>query len=427
MKNVVACVRVYARRMFPMLCALLIAGFALSLAPQGTIEPKWLAWVFAGGALVWVARHPLDVRRDNVLPAGAVLLSALGLLVTARISADLAHRQLWWSAFSLALAVGVGPAFERFRVLSGYRYVWVLSAIALFTMTAVFGEEVNGAKLWIRFGPLQFEPVEIIKLFIVFFMAGYLAETADVIAEAKPWSLRSNAKYLGPLFIGWGVSTGIMVLQHDLGMAGLLLLIFLALLYTATRRVDLIVSAGTVFGVAVAWAVHAFPYMQARIEAWRHPLADPLGGGYQALQSMYSLAAGGVFGTGYGLGRPGLIPSAATDYAYAAWSEEFGALGALVLLAVYLMLLRRALLIAQRIPEQYGKFLVTGLAATLGFQVFIIVGGILGLFPLTGITLPFFSYGGSSLVTNYMLITLVWTIGSERAVGGEAKIFDKRW
>jgi cell division protein FtsW (lipid II flippase) len=408
-------------RLIPMAGALAVGAFALSFAPRGSIEPRWLLWLLASGALAWVARQPADMRRDDVLPAIAVLLSALGLLVTARISVDLAHRQLWWTAFSLALVVGAAPAFERFRVLSGYRYIWVLGAIVFFTLTALFGEEVNGAKLWIRLGPLQFEPVEIIKLFIVFFMAGYLAETADVIAATKPWSLHANAKYLGPLFIGWGTAVAILVLAHDLGMAGLLLLIFLAMLYVAARRLDLVLGAGIVFAAASAFAIRTFPYMHARVEAWRRPLADPLGGGYQALQSLYSLAAGGLFGTGYTLGHPTFIPSVATDYAYAAWSEEFGALGALVLLAAYLLLVRRALLVAQRVPDLYGKLLATGLTATLGFQVFVIVGGILGLFPLTGITLPFFSYGGSSLVANYVLVALVWAISGERVDRADAK------
>jgi len=412
---------VLVRRLIPMAGALAVGAFALSFAPRGAIEPPWLLRLLALGALAWAARQPADARRDDALPAIAVLLSALGLLVTARISVDLAHRQLWWTAFSLALVVGLAPAFERFRVLSGYRYIWVLGAIVLFTLTALFGEEVNGAKLWIRLGPLQVEPVEIIKLFIVFFMAGYLAETADVIAATKPWSLRANAKYLGPLFIGWGVAAAILVLDHDLGMAALLLLIFLAMLYVAARRLDLVFGAGIVFAAASAFAIRTFPYMRARVEEWRHPFADPLGGGYQALQSLFSLAAGGLFGTGYSLGHPTLIPSVATDYAYAAWSEEFGALGALVLLATYLVLVRRALLVAQRVPDLYGKLLATGVTATLGFQVFVIVGGILGLFPLTGITLPFFSYGGSSLVVNYALVALVWAISGERVVRNDAK------
>jgi cell division protein FtsW (lipid II flippase) len=203
-------------------------------------------------------------------------------------------------------------------------------------------------------------------------------------------------------------------------MAALLFLIFIAILYVATRRLDLVIGASAVFAGAVAAAVRLFPYVAARFEVWRHPFADPLGRGYQALQGMFSLAAGGLFGTGYGLGHPTYIPSVATDYIYASWSEEFGALGALAVLAAYLLVVRRALLVAQRAPDLYAKLLATGLAATLGFQVCIIVSGVLGLFPLTGITLPFFSYGGSSLVANYLLIAALWAIGGERPVKSPA-------
>jgi len=146
---------------------------------------------------------------------------------------------------------------------------------------------------------------------------------------------------------------------------------------------------------------------------WRDPFADPLGAGYQALQSLFSLANGGLFGTGFGLGRPDYIPSVATDYVYAAYGEEWGAFGSIVLLGIFLAIVLRALRVAQRQPDLYAKLLATGLAAVFGFQILIIVGGVLRLFPLTGITLPFVSYGGSSLVTNYLLVALVWAISSE--------------
>jgi len=197
-------------------------------------------------------------------------------------------------------------------------------------------------------------------------------------------------------------------------MATLLLATFAAMLYVATRRVDLIVGCTAIFGVAVWWAATHYHYVQARIAVWRHPFADPYGAGYQAAQSLYALAAGGVFGTGYGAGHPGYIPGVATDYVYAAFTEEWGALGAIVLCGAFLALILRMLTVAQRQPDLYAKLLATGLAVTLGFQVAIIVGGVLQLFPLTGITLPFVSYGGSSLVTNFLLIALVWAISGER-------------
>ena len=197
-------------------------------------------------------------------------------------------------------------------------------------------------------------------------------------------------------------------------MASLLLATFVAVLYIATRRIDLIAGGAALFALAVWFAIEHYPYVIARFSAWRDPFADPLGDGYQSMQALFSLAAGGVFGTGYGLGHPEYIPNVGTDYAFAAWSEEFGAVGGIVLVGAFLIVLLRALGVARSQPDLYAKLLASGMAATLGFQVFIIVGGVLGLVPLTGITLPFFSYGGSSLVANFLLIALVWAIGSDR-------------
>jgi cell division protein FtsW (lipid II flippase) len=361
-----------------------------------------------------VLLQPGGAERDDTLPALAVAISAIGLLLVARLSPDLASRQIWLLAFSLALALALGPALTRFRVLAAYTYIWIVIAVALFVALALFGDQVNGARLWIRIAGIQFEPVEVIKLLIVLFMASYLAGTADVIARTKPWSLRANAKYLGPLFIGWGLSMMILVFERDLGMATLLFATFAAMLYVATRRVDLIAGCTAIFLGAAYWAATHYSYVHARITVWRDPFTDPYGAGYQTVQSLYALAAGGIFGAGFHAGHPEYIPDVATDYVYAAYTEEWGALGAIVLCAAFLALILRTLTVAGRQPDLYAKLLATGLAVTLGFQVVIIVGGVLRLFPLTGITLPFVSYGGSSLVTNFLLVSLVWAISGER-------------
>ena len=395
--------------------AVAIGALALSLAPKGSLGPLWVPLALAVAAYAWVLLQPAGDVRDDALPALAVLLTALGLATIARLSPALAQRQTVLIAISLGLAIVMGGPFSRFRRMAAFKYVWLLASIVLFAALVAFGQEVNGAKLWIRLGPVQYEPVELIKLFVVCFMAAYLAETGDVIAAAKPWSLRANARYLGPLFLGWGVSMVILVFERDLGMAALLLATFVAMLYVATRRADLVLGAGAVFAVAATWAVRHYPYVAARIAVWRNPFADPYGSGYQAVQGLFSLAAGGLFGTGYGRGHPALVPAAATDYVFVAWSEEFGALGAAAALAAFAVVVIRMLRAAERQPDQYAKLLLTGLAATLGFQVCIIVGGVLGLFPLTGITLPFFSYGGSSLVANYLLVALAWAMSAQRA------------
>jgi cell division protein FtsW (lipid II flippase) len=402
------------RAALPMALALVFGAAIFTLAAPHALGAPWLIVATAALALVWVAVQPASTSRDDTLPAIAIAIAAVGVLLVARLSPDLAAKQLLWLAFSLALALIAGPAFTRFRVLSAYTYVWIVIAIVLFVALAAFGQEVNGAKLWIRVGGAQFEPVEVIKLLVVLFMASYLAGTADVIERTKPWSLRANAKYLGPLFIGWGVSMAILVLERDLGMATLLLATFAAMLYVATRRIDLIVGCTAIFAGAIWWAATHYHYVEARIAVWRDPFRDPYGAGFQAMQSLFSLAAGGLFGTGYGAGQPGYIPDVATDYVYAAYTEEWGAVGAIVLCGAFLALIVRMLAVAQRQPDLYAKLLATGLAATLGFQVAIIVGGVLRLFPLTGITLPFVSYGGSSLVTNFLLVALVWAISGER-------------
>lgn len=395
-----------------MLAALAACTVMLAYAPPGSIGPPWLLVTLAVLALAWVTLQPAATLRDDLLPALAVVLAGLGLLFVARLAPDLAQKQQWWLLVSLLLVIALGPAFTRFRRFASYKYLWVVGSLVLFILLLIFGQEVNGARLWIKLGPVQYEPIELIKLFIVFFLAAYLGETADVIARARPWSVRANLRYLGPLFIGWGASMAILVLQRDLGMATLLLATFAALLYVATRRVDIVIGGIAIFALAALWAMHHYPYVETRIAVWRNPFSDPLGAGYQSSQAYYALAAGGLFGTGLGLGHPNFIPDVATDYVFAAFSEEFGLIGAVVVIAIFAVLVRRMFATATDQPDLYAKLLGTGMAATLGFQVFIIIGGVIGLFPLTGITLPFISYGGSSLVANFLLIALMWSMSS---------------
>jgi cell division protein FtsW (lipid II flippase) len=405
------------RRLAPMIGALAVAALILTFAPPNTVGPAWMLVLLAALAIVWVLWQPNATVRDDMLPALAVVLAAVGLAVVARVAPDLAKKQQDWLLVSLVLALAFGPAFTNYRRFAAYKYLWVIASLALFGLLLAFGQEVNGARLWIKLGPVQYEPIELIKLFIVFFLAAYQAEMADVIANARPWSLRANLKYLGPLFIGWGASTAILVVQRDIGMAALLLATFATLLFVATRRFDIVTFGALLFAVVAFWAVHHFPYVQARIAVWRNPFSDPLGSGFQSSQAYYSLAAGGIFGTGYRLGHPGFIPDVATDYVYAAFSEEFGLIGAFVVLAIFLGVVRRVLATGLEQPDLYTKLLAAGLGATLGFQVFIIVGGVIGLFPLTGITLPFISYGGSSLVANFLLIALAWAMSARRRRG----------
>ncbi len=395
-----------------MIGALAVSALILRFAPPHTVGPSWMLALLAMLALVWVLWQPATMVRDDLLPALAVVLAALGLAMVARLAPALAEKQQLWILISIALAIVAAPAFSQFRRFASYKYLWVVASLALFALLLLLGQEVNGARLWIRLGPVQYEPIELIKLFIVFFLAAYLAETADVIGNARPWSLRANVKYLGPLFVGWGASMAILVVQRDLGMATLLLATFATLLFVATRRLDIVVFGALLFALGAFWAVHHYPYVQERIAVWRNPFSDPLHAGYQSSQAYYSLAAGGLAGSGYRLGHPEFIPDVWTDYVYAAFSEEFGLIGALIVLAIFLDLVRRIFATGLEQPDLYTKLLATGLGATLGFQVVIIVSGVIGVLPLTGITLPFMSYGGSSLVANFLLVALVWAMSA---------------
>ena len=307
--------------------------------------------------------------------------------------------------------------------MAAFKYVWVLASIALFALLALFGQEVNGARLWIRIGPVQYEPVELIKLFIVCFMAAYLAETADVIAAAKPWSLRANARYLGPLFLGWGASMAILVAAARRRAWRRCCWRRSSRCSTSRRgAIDLIAGSVAIFAGAVVWAAHHYPYVSARIAVWRDPFADPLGRGYQAMQGLFSLASGGLFGTGYGRGHPEFIPAAATDYVFAAWSEEFGALGALVVLAAFALIVVRHVSRRPSVnpistrscsrPASRRRSASRSASSSAASSASL---------PLTGITLPFFSYGGSSLVANFLLVALAWAIGTELAPAPRAK------
>ena len=398
-----------------MMVALVLGALTLQLLPHGTLQPAWLPVALGLLALAWPALRPPDVTRDDTLPALAVLLSSVGLAVVARLQPDLAQKQIVWLAFSLVLAVAAGPAFERFRVLAAYKYIWILCAIALFGALALFGQEVNGARLWIRLGPIQFEPVEVIKLLVVLFMASYLTETADVIARTRPWSLRANAKYLGPLFLGWGISMGILVFEkrpRD-GDAAARDVRRDALRCDAPHRPRRRRDGGvrhrarsgrrrttrTSSGASRCGRIRSTIRSARAIKRCSRCSRSPTAG----CSAPASAKAGPT--TSPRLRPTTCTPRSARSGARSARSCCCASSSRVVL---------RALRVAQRQPDLYAKLLATGLAAVFGFQILIIVGGVLHVFPLTGITLPFVSYGGSSLVTNYLLIALVWAISSER-------------
>ena len=400
----------------PILVVLVCAGVGLALLlPLSGPYPWWTLVVAALGFVAWYASAADAADRDQAMLPIVAGICALGILAVTRVDSFLGSRQTIWMIVGLAI-VSLGQSiFMRFRRVERVKYTWVIVSLAIFILLAFFGHEVNGARLWFKIGVFSVQPVEIIKLFMVFFMAAYLAENGEAIGALPLSAIGANLKLLGPLVLGWGVSMLTLALQHDVGMACLFLGIFLAMLYVASRRLDIVVIAAIVFVVGLWFIAAHFTYVHARIGAWLDPWSDPLGRGYQPQQAYFSLAAGGLFGTGYHLGHPQFIPDAATDYVFASWAEEFGLLGAIALLGLYLAVVVRGIAAAFRSEDRFTALLATGFAATLGIQVVVIVGGVIGLLPLTGITLPFFSYGGSSMVANILMLNMLWIFTSRRA------------
>jgi cell division protein FtsW (lipid II flippase) len=407
---------IVARIGIPLIVTLVAAGVALALLlPLNGWFPWWLLGVAAALFIAWQANRPDGEAHDRTLIPIVAAIAALGILVISRIDPYLGRHQTDSLVVGLAIVVFGQPLFVRYRTLAHITYPWVFVSLALFVLLHYFGQEVNGARLWFHIGPFNAQPVEAIKLFMVFFMAAYLADKGGAIATVRWSDLGTYTRLILPLVLGWGVSILTLVLQHDVGMAALFLGIFLVMLYVSSRRLDVVVAFFVIFAVGAWFAAHNFAYVHTRIAVWQDPWSDPLGHGYQAEQSYFSLAAGGLLGTGYHQGHPGFIPDAATDYTFAAFAEEFGLLGGLALLALYAALVVRGFGIAFAASDRFTALLATGFAATLGIQVFLIVGGVVGLLPLTGITLPFFSYGGSSIVANLIMVNFLWLFSRAKA------------
>ncbi len=385
-----------------------IAAIYIVLLPLDGAFPWWLLVILAACFLAWSVSIPEASSCDKALIAIVAALCAIGILTIARLDLYLGTHQVISMIVGLAIVIFGQRLFLQYRKLENVTYVWVLLSLALFVLLVFFGTEVNGARLWFRVGPFTAQPVEVIKLFMVFFMAAYLSKNGAALAALRPSAIGETLRLVWPLLLVWGIAITSLGLQHDFGMAGLFLGIFLVMLYVASRRLDLVIVSALLF-IAAAWILaQSFPYVGARIGIWLDPWSDPLGRGYQPEQSYFSLAAGGLLGTGYHLGHPGFIPDAATDYPFAAIAEEFGLIGGLAVLALYGALVVRGFRIAFFARDNFTALLAAGFAATLGIQVAIIVGGVVGLLPLTGITLPFISYGGSSVVANLLMMNFLW-------------------
>jgi peptidoglycan glycosyltransferase len=354
-------------------------------------------------------------RGDQLLLPIALGLTGIGLVLVERLAPDiLLVQQLTWTVVAGGAFVGTILIPRDLTALSRFKYTWALLGIVLLLspLLPVIGREINGARIWIQVGPANFQPAEAVKVVMVVFFAAYLEEHRELLATSQrrfgPLSV-PPAPYLIPIVLMWAMAMGVMVLQKDLGATLLFFGIFLAMLYLATGRAlySLVGLGMLVAGGAVAAQV--FSHVNARIVTWLEPFAEELrfDASYQLVQGLFAFANGGLLGAGLGAGMPDRIPVVWSDFVFAAFAEEVGFAGALGLLALYLVFVFRGMSIALRAPTPFLQLLAAGLSFIVAFQALVIIGGNAKLIPLTGVTLPFLSYGGSSLVTNFVIVALL--------------------
>ena len=360
-----------------------------------------------GFLIVHAALSASRSQADEVLLPVAAGLSGLSLAMIYRLRPELLLRQSAWVALGLLAFLVVRGAMGDLRWLRRYAYLWAATGLSLLVVTVLFGVERFGARQWIPLGPLTFEPAEIVKLLLVAFYAGVLADTLGMLTLPGPHRWETELARIGPMLV---ICLGALVLlafQNDLGLAFLYYSTFVMMLYVATGRGDYILVGLLTFACGALLCYHGIPHVRARLDVWVHPWADPARGGYQIIQGLYALASGGLLGAGLGAGHPDLVPAAHTDMIFPAIGEELGVVGTFSVVALYLLLLGRMFRTAVRAGGLYTQLLATGLAGAFGLQTFIILGGSTRLIPLTGVPAPFLSYGGSAAVSNFAALALL--------------------
>jgi cell division protein FtsW (lipid II flippase) len=431
-----------ARLLAVVAVTILVGSVSLSLAqqapdaPPGGLEPAepFHLTVYLGVLLLaHLAQVMAGRRTDQVLLPAVGLLGGISLLLMERLPQNLvvqtvgktdlglADVQLVWLVLSIGLATTLAIVVRSDRWLRLYKYTWAAAGVALLLLTFVLGTEINGQRLTLSFGPVSGQPSELLKVILVVFLAGYLSENRSLLVEQStrigPISL-PPVPYLAPMVAMWAIALGIVVVQRDLGAALLFFAVFLLLLYTATGRAGYVVLGLILFIVGAFVMYQVVDHVRTRVDIWLDPFADPSGAGYQVVQSLYAFARGGLLGTGLGAGLPLIsgrlpIPAIQTDFPLAALGEELGLVGIMAILGIYLVVIERGLRIGAAARDDFRALLASGLALVVGVQAFIIAAGNLKLIPLTGITLPFISYGGSSLLVNGIVVGLLLALSDK--------------
>lgn len=411
-----------------------IGGHALvGLARDGELPPGLprLAVTLGGLAIGMhaVLRWRAPYADPVVLPV-AVALNGIGLAMIHRLDPEAGQRQIVWTALAVVLATLVLVVLRDHRTLRRYTYTAMVAGLLLVALPLVpgLGVEIFGARIWIRVAGFSFQPAELGKIVLAVFFAGYLVTTRDTLALAGPRVLGlqlPRPRDLGPILLAWAGALAILVLQRDLGTSLLFFGLFVAMLYLATERVSWVVIGLGLFLAGAAVAASAFAHVGQRFDAWIDAFDNDVynrspGGSGQLVQGLFGLANGGLFGTGWGQGRPDLVPLAESDFIVAALGEELGLTGLLAILMCYLIIAQRGMRTAIGVRDGFGKLFAGGITFVVAFQCFVVVGGVTRLVPLTGLTMPFLAAGGSSLLANWVIVALLLRISdAARRPAGE--------
>ena len=432
-------------RMLLPLALLVPLGFAVTnIARTATFDPGPLGLAVGYVAIMFAAHFTLRLagnRGDQLLLPAAGTIGGIGLIMLNRLPQQplgmdlfglqlgMATTQLVWFAIGVGAMLAIAIGFRDDGMLRHYKYTWAAGGAGLLVLTFLFGREVNGARLWLYLGPIGFQPGEALKVILVVFIAAYLAEKRTLLAEASarigPVRI-PPLPYLLPMLAIFVIVMLIVVVSRDLGTALLFMGIFLTMLFVATGRRSYVLVGLLLFVIGAFGAYELFSHVRVRVDNWIDPFADPSGTGYQTVQALYAFARGGVFGEGLGQGLPTIsghlpIPALPTDFIFAAVAEELGLVGALALLALAAVVVFRGLRTAMLARDDFSAMLAVGLTVSLGLQTLIIAAGNVKLIPLTGITFPFVSYGGSSLLASFVVIGMLLAISHRSAVESAAR------
>ena len=363
-----------------------------------------------------VAIRLLAPGADPAILPIVFVLSGIGITFVTRLAPDLAAGQVVWLFVSVVALVVTLVLVPNLDQLAKYKYSIGLLGVALLVLPMLIGTEISGSKLWITFGGFSFQPGELAKILVVVFLAAYLAENRELLSASShrigPFTF-PRLRMLFPMLVMWGVSLLVVVFERDLGSALLFFTMFVIMLYVATGRVSYVVAAIVLLAIGSVFCYQMFSHVRVRVQVWLDPFADPSGMGLQIVQSLYSLADGGLVGSGIGKGLPRLIPVVESDFIFSAIGEEMGLLGGSAVLLLFMLLAVRGFTTAARAKSDMSAFTAVGLTASLSFQAFLIVAGVSRLLPLTGVTLPFMSQGGSSLLSSFIIVALLLRAGDE--------------